>query len=125
MRGTDTRAECAAPRRSLGVADERRLRQDLHAAAERVASELRARRPAYDFNRVERSRLDEIEERVDAAALRAVRVADAVHENVDLVAGEASDEHAGHRGTGLLKLDAGFTLDCLGDRRGDAGGDVF
>ena len=40
--------------------------------------------------------IDQIEKRVDAAALRRGRIADAVDEDVDLVAGQAADENARH-----------------------------
>ena len=55
---------------------------------------------------VEHARLDQVEEGVDAAALRAVRVADAVHEDVDLVAGQPAHEHAGHGRARALQLHA-------------------
>jgi hypothetical protein len=62
----------------------------------------------HDFDAFERGLIDQVQEGVDAAALRAVRVADAVNKDVDLVAGEAAHEHAGHRRTGGLQVYAGF-----------------
>ena len=59
--------------------------------------------------------IDEIEERVDAAALRAVRVADAVDEHVHFVAGEPAHEDAGHARARSLQRETHFTLDGLSD----------
>ena len=70
-------------------------------------------------------RLDQVEERVDAAALRTVRVPHAVDEHVDLVAGQAAHEDTRHRRARLLEADAGLAFDRLRDNGRHAGGDVF
>ena len=70
-------------------------------------------------------RLDQIQERVDAAALRAVRVAHAVDEHVHLVAGQAAHEDAGHRRARPLQVHAGLALDRLRDDGLDTIGDVL
>src|SRR4029453_6948412 len=86
---------------------------------------LRARRPAHDLDRIERPGLDEVQKRVHAAALRAVRGANTIDEDVDFFAGKAADEDAGHRRARPLKLHTGLTLDSLGDGGGDAGCNVL
>src|SRR5262245_15473627 len=113
------------PTRTVLDAEQRRTRQELNAAAKRVTAELGARRTAHDPDGVERSRLDQIEECVDAAALRAIRVADSVDEDVDLVAGEAADEYPGHRRARLLQADARLAFDGLRHHGGDATGNVL
>ena len=95
-----------APLRSARDAERGCARQELHAAAERIAAVLRARRTAKDLDRLERFRLDQIEKRVHAAALRAVRIAHAVDEDVDLVARQPAHEDAGHRRARPLEVNA-------------------
>ena len=70
------------------------------------------------------SGLDQVEEGVDAAALRAVRVAHAVDEDVDLVAGQPAHEDAGHRRAGPLELDAGPPSTAWATTVLDADGDL-
>ena len=77
--------------------------QHLDAAAQRVAAVLRRRRAAQHFDAVDHRRIDQIEERVDAAALRAVGEAHAVDEHVDFADSQAAHEHAGHAGAGALQ----------------------
>ena len=93
------------------------LPQELHAAADGVASVLRAVRTAQHLDRLQPGRLDEIEERVDAAARRRVRVANAVHEDVHLVARQAPHIDAAHRRARPQEIDARLFEHGLRDDR--------
>jgi hypothetical protein len=117
-------ARRAAPARCAVERQRRRTREELDAAAERIAAVLRTRRSTDDLDRVEGAGFDQIEEGVDAAALRAVRVANAVDEHVDLVAGQPAHEHAGHRRARLLQAHARLAFDGLRDNRGGATRDL-
>ena len=91
------------------------MRQKLDASAERVAAVLRARRAAQDLDPLERRGIDHVEKGVDAAALRAVREAHAVDEDIHFVAGQPAHEDAGHTGARALQVDGGLAFDGLRD----------
>ncbi len=124
MRAAGVDTQRAAPLRSTLDSERGCAREKLHAPPQRIASVLRARRTAQDLDRLEPFRLDEIEEGVHAAALRAVRIAHAVDEDVDLVAGQPADEDARHRRARPLKMDACLPFEGLRDDGLDAGGDL-
>ena len=65
-------AQAGAPARTRQSADRRRTRVELNAPAQGIAAVLRARGSAQHFDRLERVWLDQIQEGVHAAALRAI-----------------------------------------------------
>src|SRR5262245_51894938 len=91
----------AADRRTP-VGQRRNHRLELNAASERVAAILSTAGAMQHFDPIDEGRIDEVEKRIDAAALRAIRVANAIDENVHFVAGQSTNEDAGHRRAGAL-----------------------
>jgi hypothetical protein len=91
-----------------------RAGEELHAAAERVASVLGAARPAEHLHRFEDLRVHQVQERVDPAARGGGGVALAVHEHAHLVAGEPAHEHAGDGRARALEVQPDLLAGDLG-----------
>jgi hypothetical protein len=72
---------------AVRVSVARRLRNEVYDAAVHVRAVLRTVWSTQDFDRFQTRRLDQTEERADAAALRARRVAHAVNKDCDVAAG--------------------------------------
>src|SRR5262245_30847727 len=88
----------------LAGAEERRSRNELDAAADRVAPELGAVRAANHLEGAEVAGVVEVEESVDAAARRRRRKSYAVNVIDDLGAGQPTDEDGAHGRRRALQL---------------------
>jgi hypothetical protein len=101
------------------------VRDEVDDAAEHVRAVLRAVRPAQNLDRLKARRLDEAEECTDAAALRARRVAHAVHVDGDVAARQAAHEDGAQARARALKVDAVLLVHDLRDDLGRARDDLL
>ncbi len=113
MAGGRPHVHLSAEPRAVAGPERRDLRKELDAAAERVAAVLGAVRSAQHFDPLEIRLVNQVEERVDTAALGAVRIADTIHEHVHLVAGQAADENASHGRARALQGNTGLFAEGL------------
>ena len=97
-----------------------RARKEVNDTAKHVGTVLRTVRTAQDFDRFQRRRFDQTEERPDTATLRAGRVAHAVNKDSDVAAGQAAHENRAQRWRSALKVHTRLFVNNLGDNFGRA-----
>src|SRR5262245_56999319 len=104
IRAIEERSKAHVP--GWGIGEQRYRGAELDAASQRIASILSAARPAQNFAAFDTCRVNQIEKGVYTASHSSSRVTDAVHEYVDLIARQASNEDPGNRGTRALPSQA-------------------